>query len=106
MDGASVLTPRTIVIGEDMGGRVIPTAQSLGADVYAPPVAPPEQWMQNNMNWINSQMDQGCTILDCGADPGRSNYPAPTSPYYQMELNQIRQRGYQNYFSISAVGVK
>jgi hypothetical protein len=94
----------TIVIGEDMGGRVIPTAQSRGAGWYNPPDAPPAQWMQNNQNWINQKMDGGCMILDCGAAPGRANYPNATSPYYQMELDQIQQRGYQPYQKIPAVG--
>ncbi len=38
---------RTIVIGEDMAGRVIPIAKALGVSVYSPPDAPPERWMQN-----------------------------------------------------------
>jgi hypothetical protein len=96
--------PETIVIGEDMAGRVIPTAQSLGANVYSPPDAPPDQWMQNNQNWINQKMDEGCTILDCGAAAGRANFPNATSPYYQMEQNQIQQRAYPNYRKIPALG--
>jgi len=87
-----------------MAGRVIPTAEALGADVYSPPGALPEQWMQNNRDWINQMMDEGCTILDCGAAPGRANYPNPTSPYYQMELDEILGRGYSNYIQISPVG--
>ena len=39
-------------------------------------------------------MDEGCTIYDCGAAPGRANYPGATSEYYQMELNEIEKRGY------------
>lgn len=93
-DAASVIEKETIVIGEDMAGRVIPTAESRGASWYNPPDAPPEQWMQNNKDWINQKMDQGCTIIDCGAAPGRTNFPNATSPYYQMELDQILQRGY------------
>jgi RHS repeat-associated protein len=85
---------RAIVIGEDMEGRVIPTAKKLGADWYNPPDAPPAQWMENNRRWINERMDEGCTIFDCGAAPGRAKYPEPTSPYYQMELDEIAKRGY------------
>ena len=94
----------TIVIGEGMADRVIPTAEAEGANYYVPPDAPPEQWMQNNQDWINQKMDQGCMILDCGAAPGRANYPNPTSPYYQMELDQIAQRNYPYYQKIPAVG--
>jgi hypothetical protein len=50
--------------------------------------------MQNNTNWINQVMDEGCTILDAGAAPGRPNFPLPSSEYYEMELQQIGGRGY------------
>jgi hypothetical protein len=82
------------VIGEDMEGRVIPTAEKLGADYYRPPDAPPSEWMENNRQWINDRMDEDCTIYDCGSAPGRANYPGPTSPYYGMELGEIAGRGY------------
>jgi hypothetical protein len=85
---------RSIVIGEDMEGRVIPKANELGADYYDPPAAPRDQWMENNRKWINDRMDEGCTIYDCGPAPGRANYPSPTSPYYQMELDEIAKRSY------------
>jgi hypothetical protein len=55
-------------------------------------------------DWINQQMDEGCTILDCGAAPGRANFPDPTSPYYQVELDQIQRRAYPYYQSIPAIG--
>jgi hypothetical protein len=85
---------RAIVIGEDMEGRVIPKANELGADYYDPPAAPRDQWMENNRKWINDRMDEGCTIYDCGPAPGRASYPNPTSPYYQMELDEIAKRSY------------
>ena len=66
---------RAIAIGEDMEGRAIPKAKELGADYYAPPSAPPSQWMENNRKWLNNRMDEGCTIYDCGPAPGRTNYP-------------------------------
>jgi hypothetical protein len=34
----------------------------------------------------------------------RANFPNPTSPYYQMELNEILQRGYPGYQQIPAIG--
>ena len=46
------------------------------------------------------RMDEGCRILDCGPAPGRTNYPNPTSPYYQMELDEIFKRGYTNYIRV------
>ena len=79
---------------EDMEGRVIPKANELGANYYKPPVAPEQEWMINNRKWINARMDEGCTIYNCGAALGRANYPDATSPYYQMELDQIARRGY------------
>jgi hypothetical protein len=85
---------RSIVIGEDMQGRVMPIARRIGADYYSPPEAPPSEWMENNRQWINDRMDEGCTIYDCGAAPGRANYPGPTSEYYKMELSEIAKRGY------------
>ena len=85
---------RAIVIGEDMEGRVIPKARELGAGYYDPPVAPRNQWMENNRQWINDRMDEGCTIYNWGPAPGRANYSNPTSPYYQMELDEIAKRNY------------
>ncbi len=99
-DGAEIVaeeavnSDRAIVIGEDMEGRVIPTARRLGAEHYTPPEAAPEEWMENNRKWINKRMDEGCTIYDCGPAHGRANYPEPTSPYYKMELGEIGKRGY------------
>ncbi len=86
--------PGVVVIGEDMQGRVIPAAKSIGAEWYKPRGKNPESWMENNRRWINKKMNEGCRVLDCGAAPGRSNYPGPTSPYYKMELNQMQKRSY------------
>jgi hypothetical protein len=86
---------RKIAIGEDMQGRVIPEAQRLGADYYdSPPDLPPSQWMEHNRKWFNDRMDEGCTVIDCGPAPGRKRYPKPTSPYYQMELDEAAKRDY------------
>jgi hypothetical protein len=86
--------PRSIVIGEDMEGRVIPTARRIGADYYDPPPAPRDRWMPNNRAWINDRMDEGCLIYNCGPAPGRANYPNPTSEYYMMQLDEIAKRDY------------
>lgn len=90
---------RSIAIGEDMTNRVEPFAKKIGADTYkADPSAPREQWMENNRSWIRKQMDDGCTIYDCGPAPGRAEYPGPTSPYYKMELDELRD--YPNYIRV------
>jgi hypothetical protein len=92
---------RTVVIGEDMSGRVQPYADSIGAHTYKPdPSAPRTEWMQNNENWINQIMDEGWTIIDRGPAPGRANYPNPTSEYYVMELREILRRTYDKYFKL------
>jgi hypothetical protein len=92
---------RSVAIGEDMTNRVEPFAKNIGADTYkADPTAPREMWMKNNRDWIRKQMDDGCTIYDCGPAPGRSNFPNPTSPYYQMELDEIGLRNYPFYIRV------
>jgi hypothetical protein len=60
-----------------MQGRVIPTAERLGADYYDPPKAPPSEWMDNNRQWINDRMDEGCTIYDCGSRARQGKLPWP-----------------------------
>lgn len=94
----------TIVIGEGMADRVIPTARDRGASWYDPPDAPPDKWMENNRNWIIQKMNVGCRILDCGPDPSRENFPEPTSRFYKMERDEIKRREYQFYERIQAKG--
>ena len=90
---------RAVVIGEDMTNRVEPFAQKIGARTYkADPTAPREMWMENNRLWIRKQVEDGCTVYDCGPAPGRSNFPEPTSPYYKMELGELT--GYPNYVRV------
>ena len=89
-----------IVIGEDMKGRVIPHAISIGAEFYNPPEAPRELWMEQNRLWINDKMDRQYDIIDIGAAPGRTNYPEPTSPFYKMELGEIARRNYSQHFRV------
>jgi len=90
---------RSVAIGEDMTNRVEPFAKRIGADTYkADPSAPRETWMENNRAWIRKQMEDGCTVYDCGPAPGRANFPGPTSPYYRMELEELRN--YPNYIRV------
>ncbi len=91
---AKVAAQETIVIGEGQATRVIPTAKEHGAGWYEPRKGAAENFLKNNERWINRKMEKGCRILDCGAAPGRKNYPEPTSPNYKMELEQIAKRGY------------
>ncbi|HVM07699.1 MAG TPA: DUF6531 domain-containing protein [Acidimicrobiales bacterium] len=96
--GPRVATGRPIVIGEDMRNRVIPAAERMGADYYAPPQFRTDgQSMAHNRYWINEQMNQGRGIIDVGPAPGRAQYPEPTSPYYQMERDEMMARSYSNY---------
>jgi hypothetical protein len=76
-----------------MSDRVIPYAKSTGANWYQPEDAPPWQWMSNNRNWINAQMDQGANIVDIGPDPLAEG----PSEYHQMEQGEIAKRDYSNY---------
>ena len=31
--------------------------------------------MENNRAWIRKQMEDGCTVYDCGPAPGRASFP-------------------------------
>jgi hypothetical protein len=77
-----------------MATRVIPTAKEIGANWYKPRNSVAENFQKNNERWINKKMNEGCRILDCGAAPGRRNFPDPTSPNYKMELEQVSKRNY------------
>ena len=85
----------SVVIGENMEERVQPAADRIGADTYQPDsTAPRSEWEQNQRDWINKQMDDGKTIYDCGPDPERPSYPGISSPWYQIERNEIVARSY------------
>lgn len=60
----------------------------------APPGTPESGYMSHNLLWINGVMDRHGMIINIGPQPGRELYPNPTSPYYRMELEQIRIRNY------------
>ncbi len=95
---------RTVVMGRNMGGRVIPYAEKNGFDYYKGTpswiprglqrVAPKtlnrvDMWF--NKRWINNEMNAGSKIIDIGEPPGM-----PPSDFYDMELDQVD--GYWNYF--------
>jgi hypothetical protein len=79
-----------LVIGEDMS-RVIPYADSHGADYYAgPPLkASDEDQMRDQVNFIREKMKQGFTIIDIGPSPKYISYPNITSPFYEAEIMHI-----------------
>jgi len=86
-----------VVIGESMN-RVRGAADEIGADVYRPPHFDNDTVsMAHNRYWINEQMNQGNTIVDIGPAPGRANYPEPTSPWYQMERDELQRRDHRYY---------
>jgi RHS repeat-associated protein len=100
--GARASADRPVVIGEAMQARVVPAAQKLAADWYQPPDFPNNaQSLTHNRYWINEMMNQGRGVIDIGAAPGRSNFPAATSPWYAMEQDQVAQRAYPYYMRYS-----
>jgi hypothetical protein len=96
---------RTVVIGRNMGERVIPYAESNGADWYGgtprwvprgliekiSPSALEKTDLWFNGRWINSEMQAGSRIVDIGEPPGY-----PPSPFYNMERTRVD--GYWNLF--------
>jgi RHS repeat-associated protein len=86
---------RTVVIGRDMSGRVIPYAERHGHDYYrgTPRVLPfrsrrVDLWF--NKRWIHKEMRRGSGIVDIGEPPGM-----PPSPFYDMEREATS--GYGQY---------
>ena len=47
--------------------------------------------LEFNRKWINEKMDKGCTILDIGPIGN-------DSPFYKLERNEIKKRGYSKRF--------
>jgi hypothetical protein len=83
-----------------MEDRVIPYANKVGAEYYrgAPPGTPEIGYMEHNRQAIQTAIGEGREVIDVGPHPDRVNYPAPTSPYYAMELKELS--GYPNYLRI------
>ena len=81
---------KAIVIGENMKDRVIPMAEKLGADYYKVRSQNEDNWLKNNMRWLNERMKEGREIIDIGPDPNR-----PTrSPYYEAEKRLLEKANY------------
>jgi len=89
------------VIGEGMEDRVMPYARGIGAEYYTgagPNVRKTETaYFEHNRQVIRNVIQEGREIIDIGPNPARRNWPAPTSPNYQMELDEIARANYRNY---------
>jgi hypothetical protein len=86
------------VIGENTRYRVIPYADSIGADYYRPRSSQKfrHNWLRNNRRWIQKQMKNGYEIVDIGPDVARRQVNG-ASEYYEMERHEILSRGYPFY---------
>jgi hypothetical protein len=96
---APITSHRPVVIGEDMS-RVTSFAEQNGYGHFTTS-SPPGQWLKENAAWLNSQMDQGNTIIDIGPSPGyappEGDYPYITSDYYAMEQGLLAGRNYLHW---------
>jgi RHS repeat-associated protein len=104
------LTPLPVLIGET-GARLRRAAQEIGAEWIGPawnahgglwPVTAENfaEGMNFNREWINRMMDEGRLIIDIGRDPRRIAGGQPMSSFYQLELDEIAKRDYQNFQSL------
>jgi len=90
VQAAKAAGQRVVVIGETMRQRVVPFAESIGADWYKPRSNIPENWMKNNERWIKQLIKEGAVIIDIGEDVAR----AVRSEYYAMEKRILEAAGY------------
>ena len=83
----SSFVSKTVVIGEDMAGRVLPFAQKNGFKYFKPRGTNPANWMKNQSKWIYKQIkDPTVRIIDIG-----SKGLEATSKYYIKELEMIKK---------------
>ena len=96
---ATAAEDRVVVIGENMMGRVIPAGKSLGAKWYKPGASTGDaaKDLAANRAWIRQGMKPGRIFVDVGPERGRASYPKPTSPFYKMEVDELR--GYSGLIS-------
>ena len=90
------------VVGESMKLRVNPfaaTLRELGFETRTFETDLPQgQWMEQDRQWIRDRIANHETVVDIGPQEGRANYPGATSPYYQMELNELKgYAGFKDY---------
>ena len=81
---AGNVSPGSIAIGENMTDRVVPFAESIGADYYVPTQSISEVGMQkaleNNADWFIGKLNAGYRVYDLGIDVNRAR-----SVFYSME---------------------
>lgn len=75
--------------------RVQEYPQSIGARWFTP--SGQSHIFEQNMHWINQQMDEGARILDIGPSPSYPNFPRVSSEFCRGELVQIAERGCELY---------
>lgn len=88
-DAARGVNRRPVVIGENMKDRVIPTAETWGADHYKPRKTSGDP-LKKNKRYIDNVMSDSREVIDIGPDPRRSK----RSPFYEAEKRRIEQRHY------------
>lgn len=81
---------KPIVIGETME-RVIDEAKKNGWDYYKSRPSNPSNYMKNNKNWIQRQIEKGREFIDMGRDPAKVKNNKPVGEYYEMEKNQLEK---------------
>lgn len=83
----SSIIRKTVVIGEDMFGRVIPFAEKNGFNYFKPRGTNPANWMKNQTKWMYRQIkDPSVRIIDIG-----SKYIETTSKYYAKEIQMLQK---------------
>ena len=85
---------RKIVIGEDMAGRVIPEAKRHGADYYDPPTCRRTSGWTPIASGSTTAWTRAARSSTAGRRRAGRTTRSPTSPYYQMELDEIARRNY------------
>ncbi|OAB78731.1 DUF6531 domain-containing protein [Cochleicola gelatinilyticus] len=82
---------KSIVIGRNMGDRVIPSAKNIDADYWKgfDETLPDELNLANNKKWLEDKILEGNTVIDIGLDPKYVNLGGPGSKtkgaFYSME---------------------
>ena len=107
-----------IIIGENQFERVIPTRnrfRKFGARDVASEWPADRQYTRRqadgtmfpddfddsiafNREWIKDRISEGAIVIDVGRDPARVAAGQPISPWYQMELDELRRAGYTTMF--------
>lgn len=68
-----------------MSERVIPYAKQIDANYYKPRSENPNNWMNNNQQWIRREIKRGSEFYDVGIDQTRLE----RSSFYKMEQRML-----------------